>query len=116
MSLYEDDSELEAIKRRKLLELQKRLEEEQRRRELEERIEAQRQELIRRILTSRARERLSNLKLVKPELARMVEDTIIQLVQAGRVSVPVDDDVVVNILMEIDRSRRRDFEIRIKRK
>jgi len=116
VSLYEDDSELEAIKRRKLLELQKRLEEEQRRRELEERIEAQRQELIRRILTSRARERLSNLKLVKPELARMVEDTIIQLVQAGRVSVPVDDDVVVNILMEIDRSRRRDFEIRIKRK
>ena len=116
MSFYDDDSELEAIRRRKLLELQRRLEEEQRRKELEERVEAQRQELMRRILTSRARERLSNIKLVKPELARVVEDTIIQLVQAGRLSAPVDEDVVVNILMEIDRSRRRDYEIRIKRK
>ncbi|RUM52640.1 MAG: hypothetical protein DSY86_04960 [Marinomonas sp.] len=68
------------------------------------------------MLTYRARERLANIKLVRPELARAAEDAIIQLVQAGQLRPPVDDDVVARILVEIDSSRRRDFNIRIKRK
>ncbi len=113
---FEEDRELEEIRRRKLLELQRQLEEEQKRRELEAQLEAQREALLRRILTSKARERLSNLKLIRPELARAAEDAIIQLVQAGRLAPPVPDSVVVQILEELDRSSRRDFNIRIKRR
>jgi len=110
------DDELEEIRRRKLLELRKQMEEEEKRKQMEAELEAKRQALLRGILTLKARERLSNLKLVKPELARAAEDLIIQLVQAGRLPTPVDDDQVKAILLELDRRTRRDFQIKFKRK
>ncbi len=113
---FDEDRELEEIRRRKLMELQRQLEEEQRRKELEAQMEAQREALLRRLLTAKARERLSNLKLIRPDLARAAEDAIIQLVQAGRLAPPVSDSVVVQILEELDRSSRREFNIRIKRR
>jgi programmed cell death protein 5 len=111
-----EDKELEEIRRRKLLELQRRLLEEEERRRREELEEAMRDALLRSILTHRARERLLNLKLVKPEVARLAEDTIIQLVQAGRLRVPVDEDTVTSILSELDARSRREFRIVFKRK
>ncbi|MCE4598722.1 MAG: DNA-binding protein [Desulfurococcales archaeon] len=110
------DPELEEIRRRKLLELQRRLEEEQKRKEMEAELEAKREALLRSILTQAARERLANIKLVKPELARTVEDIIIQLVQAGRLNTPVSDEQVKAILLELDSRSRRRFEIKFKRK
>ncbi|MCE4612918.1 MAG: DNA-binding protein [Desulfurococcales archaeon] len=116
MSLdYEEDEELELLRRRKLLELQRKLEEERRRKELEE-AEARRDAILRSILTAEARNRLANIKLVRPELARMAEDYVLQLVQAGRLSPPVDDATVKEILLELDSRSRRSFEIKFKRK
>jgi len=112
---FEEDRELEEIRRRKLMELQRQLEEE-RRREVEAQVEAQREALLRRLLSAKARERLNNLKLIRPELARAAEDAIIQLVQAGRLVPPVSDEIVVRILEELDRSSRREFNIKIKRR
>jgi len=109
-----EDRELEEIRMRKLLELQRRLEEEKRRKEQEAIMEAKREAVLRAILTERARERLANVKLVKPELARGVEDLIIQLVQAGRLSPPVDEDIVKQLLIEIDSRNRRDVRVRFK--
>ncbi|BAF34772.1 DNA-binding protein [Aeropyrum pernix K1] len=113
---YEYDDELEEIRRRKMLELQRRLEEERRREEEQARLRAQKDAILRRLLTSKARERLANLRLVRPEIAEAAENAVIQLVQTGRITPPVDDDTLVQILLELDRSTRRDFEIRIKRK
>ncbi len=113
---YYYDEELEEIKRRKLEELQRRLAaEEERRRALEE-AEARRQALLRSILTPAARERLANVRLVRPELARAVEDNIITLVQTGRLKPPVDEDVVKEMLSAIYEHTRRETRIRIKRK
>jgi programmed cell death protein 5 len=111
-----DDAELEEIRRRKLLELQKQLEEERRRREQQAILEAQREAVLRRILTESARSRLANVKLVKPELARAVEDYIIQLVQVGRLVPPVGEDIVVELLIRLDSQGRREPTIRFKRK
>ena len=110
------DDELEAIKRRKLAELQRRLqmEEELRRRQQEE--AARRDALLRAILTPKARERLANVKLVRPELAKIVEDNIIALVQAGQLQPPVDEDIVKRLLEAIYERTRREPRIRIKRK
>jgi programmed cell death protein 5 len=109
-----EDSELEEIRLRKLLELQKKLEEERKRKEQEALMEAKREAVLRAILTERARERLANVRLVKPELARSVEDIIIQMVQTGRLTPPVDEDVVKEILIEIDSRNRRDVRVRFK--
>lgn len=111
-----DDRELEEIRRRKLMELQRRLEEEQRLKEEQARMEAQREALLRRLLTPRARDRLANVKLVRPELARAVEDAIIQLVQLGRLVPPVGEDTVKALLVEIDSRTRREPRVRFKRK
>ena len=111
-----DDRELEEIRRRKLLELKRQLEEEERRKQLEAELEARRQALLRRVLTPEARQRLANIKLVRPALAKAAEDIIIQLVQTGRLVPPVTDEQVKAILLELDSRMRRDFKIRIKRK
>ncbi|MFN4045975.1 MAG: DNA-binding protein [Acidilobaceae archaeon] len=109
--VYEDE-ELEAIRERRLQELQRRLEEERRRKE----VEAQRENVLRSILTSEARSRLNNIKLVKPEIARAVEDYIIQLVNAGRLTPPIDEDVVKRLLVEISERTRREYKISFRRK
>ena len=110
------DEELEEIKRRKLAELQKRLqvEEELKRRQQEEM--ARREALLRAILTPEARQRLANVKLVRPELARIVEDNIIALVQAGQLQPPVGEDVVKQLLATVYERTHREPRIRIKRK
>ncbi len=115
MSEYYDE-ELAEIQRRKLLELQKRLqmEEEMKRRQQEEM--ARREALLRAILTPEARQRLANVKLVRPELAKLVEDNIIALVQAGQLQPPVGEDVVKQLLAAIYERTRREPRIRIKRK
>jgi programmed cell death protein 5 len=104
LSEHEYDEELEAIRARKLEEL--------RRKEAE----AQREALLRSILTSEARARLTNLKLVKPEIARAVEDYIIQLVNAGKLVPPVGDDIVKRILVEVAERTRKEYRITFKRK
>ena len=115
MSEYWDE-ELEAIKRKKLLELQRRLqmEEELRRRQQEE--AARREALLRAILSPEARERLANVKLVRPELAKIVEDNIIALVQAGQLQPPVGEDVVKRLLAAVYERTHREPRIRFKRK
>ena len=110
------DEELEEIKRRKLLELQRRLLEEEARRKAEEEARARREALLRRILTPKARERLANVRLVRPEIAQHVEDQIIALVQAGRLAPPVDEDTVKKLLETIYEQTHRETRIRIKRR
>ncbi|MCE4609218.1 MAG: DNA-binding protein [Desulfurococcales archaeon] len=111
-----DDKELEELRMRKLMELRKQLEAEEQRKKLEAEMEARRQAVLRGILTEKARERLANLKLVKPELAKAAEDAIIQLVQVGRLVPPVTDEQVKALLLELDSRTRRSFQIKFKRK
>lgn len=115
MSYELSDEELEALKQRRLLELQRRLEEEERRRrQLIQ--EARRQEALRLILTPEARQRLANIRLVRPDVARLVEDQLLLLVQSGKISTPVDDETLKRILEAIYSQTRREFRIRIKEK
>jgi len=105
------EEELEELRRRKLLELQRRLAQEQQRIEMQEQIEIQKQAVLRRILAPEARQRLTNLKMVKPEFAEQLELQLIQLAQQGRLNIPVTDEQLRDILMKLQ-SRRRDIKIR----
>lgn len=103
------DEDLEAIKMRKLAELRKRMEEERERRA---RIEA----ILRQILTPEARERLNNLRLVKPELASVLEEQLILLAQSGRVQIPITDEFLKKLLTELYEQTRRETKITFRRK
>lgn len=103
------EEELEEIERRKLIEMQRKwLIEQQRRAELE----AQKQLALRTILTPEARQRLTNIKLVRPEFANQLELQLIQIAQSGRVRLPITDDQLKEILSRLQRRR----ETRIVRK
>lgn len=111
----EYDEELEAIKRRRLTEIM-RGSREAREREEELARELQKQEILRRVLTSEARERLANIKLVKPELAKSLEDYLVGLSLSGRLNKVIDDDELKEILRQIDERSRRDIKITVRRK
>jgi programmed cell death protein 5 len=103
-----NDEELEEIRQRKMQELEKQIEEERKRQELA----AQRRAALRVILTPEARERLDNLRIVKPELVDTLEQQLIALAQSGRVKVPITDEDLKKILETIYKQTRREFRIR----
>lgn len=105
------EEEVEEIQRRKMLELQRRINEEQRRGQVQEQVEVQKQALLRRILSSDARQRLNNLKMVKPEFAEQLELQLIQLAQAGKINIPVSDKQLRELLVRLQ-SQRREIKIR----
>ena len=109
------DEELEEIKRRQLEELMRRAQEAKRREEELAR-EAQKQAILRRILTPEARERLANVRLVRPELAKAVEEYLVNLALAGQIKGRIDDEALKQILAAIDSRSRRDVRIRIREK
>lgn len=108
-----EDEEIEALRKKRAVDLQRRLAQEQQRIQMQQEIEMQKQALLRRILSSEARQRLTNLKMVKPEFAGQIELQLIQLAQAGRLKIPVTDDQLKEILSQLQ-SQRRDIKIRRK--
>jgi len=105
-----DEEEIDEIRRRRMLELQQRIAQEQQRAQAQQQIEIQKQAILRRILTPEARQRLNNLKMVKPEFASQLELQLIQLVQAGRVQTPITDEQLKEILIRLQ-AQRRDIKI-----
>ena len=108
--------DIEEIRKRKLMELQKRYLEQQRAQEeaikQEMELQAQIDAIMRKILTPEARERLGRVKLVKPELARQVELVLVQLYQTGQIREPIDDAKLKRILAQIDARTRREFKLK----
>ena len=105
------EEELEELRKRKLMELQQRLAQEQQKIQMQQQIEMQKHAVLRRILTAKARQRLTNLKMVKPEFAEQLELQLIQLAQQGRVNIPITDEQLKDILFSLQ-PRRRNIKIR----
>jgi len=105
-----EEPELEELRRRRMYELQQKLAQEQQRAQMQQQLEMQKQAILRRILTSEARQRLNNLKMVKPEFANALELQLIQLVQAGKVQTPITDTQLKEILIRLQ-TQRRDIKI-----
>ncbi len=110
------DDEIEEIKRRKLEQLQQQqytgqaqaAQQEQARAEYESKKAA----ILRQILTPEARERLSTLKMAKPELVASVEAQLISLAQSGRIQAKIDDARLKALLLQLQPKKR---EMQIKR-
>jgi programmed cell death protein 5 len=106
------DDELEELRRRRLIELRRQLEAEQSQAERQRAIEAQKQIVLRQILTQEARERLTRIKLVRPEFAEQLELQLIQVAQSGRIKLPITDEQLKLILSRLQSEQR---EIRFRR-
>jgi programmed cell death protein 5 len=104
------EDELEELRKRKLLALQQKLAEEQRQTQMEQ-VELQKQALLRKMLTVEARQRLANLKMVRPEFTDQLELQLIQLAQQGKLPIPLTDAQLKQILIQLQ-SQKRETKIR----
>lgn len=65
-------------------------------------------ETLKKVLDKKARERLANVRLVKPELATQLELYLFQLYQAGQLR-SVTEDQLVMILKELTKKKTMDI-------
>ena len=72
-----------------------------------------RERVLRVLLVPEARQRLTNVKMVKPELAKAVEDYIIAMGSQGKLNKALTDDELKQILSSIQQPKR-DFKINYK--
>lgn len=105
--------DLEEIRRRRLKELQDasstkpRDEEIARQEEANKQVEIQKQSILRKILTDSARQRLNNIKLVKPQMAEAIEDQLIQLAQVGRIPNGIlNEEQLLDMLKRLQHGKR----------
>ena len=71
-----------------------------------------REGVLRMALTSEARQRLANVRMVRPDLASSIEEYVIQLASSGKLRNAVDDDQVKQMLAALQEKKR---EIKIRR-
>jgi len=82
--------------------------EERRRQQVE--AEAVKQKALAMLLDSEARQRLANIKMVKPDLASAVENYLINAATSGRLNRALTDHELKQILLSIQQPKR-DFKI-----
>ena len=76
----------------------------------EDQINAQKDMLLKQILSPDARLRLNNVKMVKPDLANMVENYLLGLASQGRSPSQITDDQLKQILLSAQQPKK-DFKI-----
>ena len=70
----------------------------------------QKEQILKQILTSEARMRLNNIKMVKPELSDLVEQYLIGMATQGKMPGQITDDQLKQILLS-KQQPKREFKI-----
>ena len=73
-------------------------------------ISAQKEQILKQILSPEARLRLNNIKMVKSELSDLVEQYLIGMATQGKLPGQISDDQLKQILLSIQQPKR-DFKI-----
>jgi len=71
---------------------------------------AQKEIILRQIISSEARNRLNNVRMVKPDLANLVENYLLNLAAQGKISGQISDEQLKQILSSAQQPKR-DFKI-----
>jgi programmed cell death protein 5 len=108
------DDELEKLRKKRLQELQQ---ESQLREAMEDQdtqqqeFEEQKKQILRGILTPKAKERLGNIKVARPQIAEQIENQLIMLAQSGRLKQKITDSQLRRLLSQL-LPKKRDINIR----
>jgi programmed cell death protein 5 len=113
LRMVDEDPELEALRQRRMAQLQAAQEQEAIYNKQNAEMEAQKRAVLRNVLTPEARERLATVRLAYPEVAASLENQLIALYQSGRLPGPVNDETMKKLLAQVQPKKR---EISIVRK
>ena len=107
--------EIEEIKRRRLQQMMASQQDQSLQQGQEEaskrEYEVKKKEVLRKIMTPEARERLNNIKVAKPEFAGAIEEQLIALASSGRLKSMITDEQLKMILSQIQ-PKKRDIKVR----
>ena len=73
-------------------------------------LKAQKETMLKQILSPDARSRLNNIRMVKPDLANLVETYLLNLTGQGKITGQISDDQLKQILLSVQQPKR-DFKI-----
>ena len=73
-------------------------------------LKAQKETMLKQILSPDARLRLNNIRMVKPDLAGLVENYLLNLSGQGKITGQISDDQLKQILLSTQQPKR-DFKI-----
>ena len=71
---------------------------------------AQKEIILRQVMSSEARNRLNNVRMVKPDLANLVENYLLNLSAQGKITGQISDEQLKQILSSAQQPKR-DFKI-----
>ena len=74
--------------------------------EKDSQLKAQKETMLKQVLSSDARLRLNNVRMVKPELADLVENYILNLSVQGKISGQISDEQLKQILSSAQQPKR----------
>lgn len=108
--------ELDAIKQRRLEQMQQQQMAQQQgaatqQAAQQQQVEEAKQSILRNILTPEAKERLTTVKIARPQLVEQVEMQLISLAQSGQLRTKIDDAKLKALLQQLQ-SRKRDTTIK----
>ena len=74
--------------------------------EKDSQLKAQKEIMLKKVLAADARFRLNNVRMVKPDLADLVENYILNLNVQGKISGQISDDQLKQILLSVQQPKR----------
>ena len=74
--------------------------------EKDSQLKAQKEMMLKQVLSADARLRLNNVRMVKPDLADLVENYILNLNVQGKISGQISDDQLKQILLSAQQPKR----------
>ncbi|MBD3212291.1 MAG: DNA-binding protein [Candidatus Lokiarchaeota archaeon] len=108
-----DEEQLEELRQKKLEQLKQQAMQNQMAEEQQQAFEEQKYQIMRKILSQKGRQRLENIRMVKPQFAQQIELQLIQLYRAGRIRGEMSDREFKKLLQKItDSNKKKDFRIK----
>ena len=110
-----NDEELESIRRRKLEELRQQAAQQQIAEAQQQEFQEKKYIIMRKILSVEGRQRLENIRIVKPQFAEQIEIQLIQLFQSGKLrgATPLPDKAFKKLLEQLSTlDRKKEFKIK----